>query len=165
MSRNIDENAKANEDQLKHLGLGLASSIVVQLSRFDQIIPAGPLTKLLHASHSVGFGVLDPTDEGERRNLRWFRCLEEEVSKAGEKYEAAVFSSSFKPKNFIHPFRDYYSLPGFLDGKVLNFFFDAVDVYAKKIEETPIANTQKGERSREGAGFLAFVYVFFLLVH
>jgi len=66
-------------------------------------------------------------------------------------------SGEFKPPDFIHPFEEYYSLPGYLDVVVLPRFAETVDTRAAQ----PLAPSDvQGQ-----AELLAFVYIFFLLVH
>ncbi len=85
-------------------------------------------------------------DKEEERNLRVLQGLlpENELGFRGVLY---------KPAEFIHPFGEYYSLPGYLDVEVLPHFIRSTNELAK-------------DRSRSsGSDFLAFVYMFFLLIH
>lgn len=85
-------------------------------------------------------------DSQEKRNLQVLRWLlpDNEFGFAGVLY---------KPPNFIHKFEAYYSLPGYLDLKVLPCFCRTTNELAKK--QPPLS----------APDFLAFVYMFFLLIH
>ena len=90
-------------------------------------------------------------DKEEERNLRILQHLlpQNELGFRGLLY---------KPPEFIHPFESYYySLPGYLDAKVLPHFCRATDSLAEDLA--------KHRDHSSGSDFLAFVYMLFLLIH
>jgi hypothetical protein len=129
-----------------------------QLFRHIELLPVGLLVPLFHRLHRIdhylglpvakrlGADVGNPRDAAEARNLRLLRLL----LPADNLGFAGVL---FKPTNFIHRFEEHYSLPGYLDEIVLPYFYRATDELAKD------------RRSGKAEEFLAFVYMFFLLIH
>ncbi len=92
-----------------------------------------------------------PKDLSAARNERLYA----EVTKS--QCLIASFSGQWKPSEYIHPFEEYYSLPGFLDRVVLPAFASAVEIQEVRLHDS---SSVDGKRS-----FLAFVYMGFLLIH
>lgn len=122
------------------------SWLASQLAQCPEILPLARLVLLFHAANCPVANPTIPQNKAEARNVRLLQMLlpANHLGLAGVTY---------KPATFIHPFESHYSLPGYLDQIVLPYFYRAVDCAAK--DQSPQA----------GAEFLAFVYVFFLLVH
>jgi hypothetical protein len=119
------------------------------LTSFDTLLPVISLTSLFHAAnHAIRHNGL--RDRAEARNVRVLSS----VMPITELRFAGTF---LKPADFIHPFEDWYTLPGYLDQIVLPHFCNAVDQIADELA--------KGQCSFPGETFLSFVYTFFLLVH
>ena len=127
-------------------GVANGSWLASQLAQCPGILPLARLVPLFHAANCPVANPAMPRDRAEARNLRLLQMLlpANRLDLAGVTY---------KPATFIHPFKNHYSLPGYLDQIVLPYFYRAVDGVAK--EQSP----------RTAAEFLAFIYVFFLLVH
>ena len=111
-----------------------------QLVSLDKDLPLLDLILFFHAFHDVEAKV----GANEERNLAVLRALR-------PSYNLGFGGFIFKPLNFIHKYNNHYSLPGYLDEVVLPRFFQVADRIAKN--------------GRQDPDFLAFVYVFFLLVH
>lgn len=121
------------------------------LTSMEEVIPIGSLAVLLHAAIGIRFDVTQPRDLDEARNYRVFSELRGAMN---PKFARPDISGSFKPAEFVHPFGSHYSTPGYLDSIVLPRFFAAADEHANK-----------KDIQTNASGFLAFVYVTFLLVH
>jgi hypothetical protein len=119
--------------------------------RKGELFPLLDLSVVLHALTGLPEEARRPRDLEEARNYRLFAEL------TSAEMLSTRISGTFKPSEFIHPFENHYSLPGYLDAVVLPYFADAVDTRAAKF--TGVTNTQAK------AEFLAFVYMYFLLVH
>jgi len=110
------------------------------------------LAVAVHALEGLSKDAQAPRDAAEDRNSRLFADLTGE-----SRMLSTRISGTFKPSDFIHPFEEHYSLPGYLDVVVLPHFAEAVDTRAAQ----PLAPSDvQGQ-----AELLAFVYMFFLLVH
>jgi hypothetical protein len=114
--------------------------LIKQLANLDKDLPLLDLILFFHAFHDVDAKV----GANERRNLAVLRALR-------PSYDLGFGGMVFKPLNFIHKYNEHYSLPGYFDEIVLPRFFRVTDWIVKN--------------GRQGPDFLAFVYVFFLLVH
>src|SRR5690348_8039228 len=133
--------------------------IVKKLSCEEKVPSLGSLIVLFHAASGIAapneaVGVfISPRDKPEARNHRVYSELMPQGDRA---YIDAAITGSFKPPDFIHPFEGYYSLPGYLDQRVLTAFFISVDFWVTK---------HPHPSSEEGKEFLSFLYMFFLLIH
>ena len=131
--------------------LPLEDPVIACLSARKTIVPFLDLSVALHSL--VGLGErAQPRDPEEARNYRLFAEL------TGSEMLSARVRGSFKPPEFIHPFEEHYTLPGYLDTVVVPYLADAVDARALGLNKT------RGSAEKE-ADFLAFIYMFFLLVH
>jgi hypothetical protein len=123
-----------------------------------ELLPMSTLVPLFHRLHRIkyylefpaakrpGADTGNPQNPAEARNLRLLGFL-------SPSNRLGFSGILYKPPHFIHPFEQYYSLPGYLDPIVMPHFFRATD-----------------ELSRNGGidqpeEFLAFVYMYFLLMH
>lgn len=118
----------------------------------QELLPVLDLSVAFHALLGLQKQARQPRDMHEIRNYRLFAQMTSPVMLS------ARISGTFKPSEFIHPFEEYYSLPGYLDTIVLPCFADVVDKRAKELMEPTTTKQQK-------INFLAFVYMYFLLVH
>ena len=114
----------------------------------------GPLMIFLHCANGLLGDWSMPRDKEEARNYRLFQHL----IITNRTLLNAVVNGQLKPPAFIHPFENYYTLPGYLDATVLPCFFETADHLAHGLAE-------KEPTQREGAEFLAFIYIFFLVIH
>ena len=123
-----------------------------------ELLPMSTLVPLFHRLHRIeyylqfapakraGADIGNPENPAEARNLRVLSIL-------SPSNKLGLSGVLYKPVHFIHPFEGYYSLPGYLDRIVLPYFFRATDELARN------GSFDQPE------GFLAFVYMSFLLIH
>jgi hypothetical protein len=118
--------------------------IVEELVRGYEVLDVALLIPIFSAFRGLDDQGL--RDKEEERNLRVLQGLlpENELGFRGVLY---------KPAEFIHPFGEHYSLPGYLDVKVLPHFIRATNELAKDCSGS------------SGSDLLAFVYMYFLLIH
>jgi hypothetical protein len=115
----------------------------------------GPLMIFLHCANGLLVDWSMPRDKEEARNYRLFQHLNSITDRT---LLNAAINGQLKPPAFIHPFESYYTLPGYLDAVVLPCFFETADHLARGLAE-------KEPTQWEGAEFLAFIYIFFLVIH
>ena len=76
----------------------------------------GPLMIFLHCANGLLGDWSMPRDKEEARNYRLFQHLSSITNRT---LLNAVVNGQLKPPAFIHPFENYYTLPGYLDATVL----------------------------------------------
>jgi hypothetical protein len=88
----------------------------------------GPLIIFLHCANGLLVDWSMPRDKQEARNYRLFQRLSSITDRT---LLNAVVNGRLKPQKFIHPFENYYTLPGYLDATVLPCFFQTADHLAR----------------------------------
>jgi len=119
----------------------------------DKILPIGQLCIFLHAANGLENQWGERGDTAEKRNYQMYRAIKPHIDPL---LIGSIFSGSFKPSKFIHPFEKHYTTPGYIDKKVLPLFFKIVD-------ELAIAYSEKDVDKKYY--FLAFIYMTFLVIH
>lgn len=119
----------------------------------DKILPIGQLCVFFHAANGLENQWGKTGDAAEKRNYQMYRAIKPHIDPL---LIGSVFSGSFKPSKFIHPFEKHYSTPGYIDKKVLPLFFKIAD-------ELALAYSEKDNDIKYN--FLAFVYMTFLVIH
>ena len=132
----------------------LFDNLIDHLVALEPLIPMRDLVLFCHITSGLGYEWGRSSDTDEKMNYKRFNTLNPHFD---DQLQNAMINASFKPDSFVHRFEDHYTLPGYLDKKVLPFLFSAVDKIA--------GGKKSGHVNVEGDKFLSFVYVVFLLIH
>ena len=141
-------------DGIRERNTALCNYMIDQLVKSESLIPMRDLVLFCHVTNGLGYNWEQSSDSQENKNFKYFRSLNPDVD---NHILTAMANGCFKPQNFVHPLDDYYTLPGYLDRRVLPLLFDAADHIADR--------QQAGHANLDGLEFLSFIYMFFLLVH
>jgi hypothetical protein len=139
---------------LKDRNARQASKAILEMARWDALVPAGQLIVCLHSTNALGIRWGESGDRHEVRNRAYFRRLNPDIP---DSLVDTAISGSFKPSRFIHPFEEFYTTPGNRDAEILPLFFQVVDAAASDLAAD--------NRSGCAEDFLAFVYLTFLVIH
>ncbi|MGB6065409.1 MAG: Fic family protein, partial [Desulfomonilaceae bacterium] len=141
-------------NEVKDQNSDMIGKAIDRLADRAVVLPVGQLAVLFHAANGLGVSWGMSNDLGEKRNRAYLESINPRLE--GSMLNA-IISGSFKPDAFIHPYNDFYTIPGYLDFAVLPEFFDAVDDLARGYR----ASHDKPQKEE----FLSFVYMFFLMIH
>ena len=141
------ENTSGKERNTKFI-----ETIMPSLVEWNEIIPIGQLIIFFHSMNGLGLTWGGSKDKHEKRNYEYFKSINPKIE---DSLVQAIVSGSFKPESFVHPFEKFHTTSGYQDLNVLPKFFTTVDSLVNSYEKENIENDK----------FLAFVYIYFLVIH
>jgi hypothetical protein len=127
--------------------------VLPAITNWDVLLPIGQLIIFFHATNGLGTIWGQSNDKAEKRNYNFLRSINPSFENS---YIQSFVSGSFKPPQFIHPFGSFHTTTGLQDIAILPEYFEAVDEIA--------SSWSKGSKIKSEV-FLAFVYMFLLVIH